>query len=193
MKELLKMAASLGLITIVSAALLGSVYSATRTPIAEAREEKLVNAIKAVAPAFNNNPAADVTELTLPGESRPVTIYPARDNGTLTGAAVATYTPDGFSGEITLMVGFDTEGTVTGFEVLSHSETPGLGAKMQDWFADPKGSRSIIGKRPPESGFRVTKDPGGEIDGITAATITSRAFLQAINRAHKAFIAYSEQ
>jgi len=188
--NLLKMLGSLGSITIVAAALLGIVHTATQQPIAEAQNDTFADAIKSVAPAFNNNPADDRTEITLPGDDRAVTVYPALNNGRLAGAAVETYTPDGFAGEITLMVGFDAEGTVTGFEVLSHAETPGLGAKMQEWFSDGHGSRSIIGKNPSTTVFRVTKDQGGEIDGITAATITSRAFLQAVNRAHDAFIAY---
>ncbi len=86
------------------------------------------------------------------------------------------------------MVGFAPDGSVKGYTVLAHSETPGLGAKMGAWFSDPsRPSRSIIG-RTPDSGspLAVSKD-GGEVDAITGATITSRAFLQAINKAAEAY------
>ena len=93
---------------------------------------------------------------------------------------------NGFSGEINIIYGFDQEGNVTGFEVVQQAETPGLGAKMNDWFRMPEGKRSIIGLNSANNNLTVSKD-GGDVDAITAATITSRAFLDALTRADKAF------
>lgn len=187
-----RMIASLGTVTIVAAGLLGGVYSLTRDPIAEAERNKRTEAIQAVLPEFDNDVVADAVTLTLEGDDRPVTIYPAKRGGIPAGAAIQTYSPDGFSGEITIMVGIGADGHVTGYEVLSHAETPGLGAKMGDWFRDSRGHRSVIGLDPQNASFRVVKDPGGEIDGITAATITSRAFLGAIRRASAAYAIYTD-
>lgn len=102
------------------------------------------------------------------------------------GAAVESYSKKGFSGEIKVIVGFDTEGTLCNYSVLQHSETPGLGAKMQDWFRTDKNKQSVIGRKLDGSGLKVTKD-GGDVDAITAATISSRAFLDAVNRAYSAY------
>lgn len=73
---------------------------------------------------------------------------------------------------------------------MSHSETPGLGAKMNEWFRDSTGNRSVIGKNPAETSMRVSKDVGGDIDAITAATISSRAFLESLRDSYEAFEAY---
>ena len=97
---------------------------------------------------------------------------------------------NGFGGEIRIMYGFSTDGSVTGYQVLSHAETPGLGAKMQEWFRMDIGNRSVIGKNPTTTSMYVAKDAGGAIDGITAATITSRAFLETLRNCFTAFEAY---
>lgn len=186
------MVLSLGAVTIIAGALLAWVNDVTKAPIAEAKDRKQVEAIQEVAPEFTNNPVAECDSIILSGETRAVVVYPAMQDGMLAGAAVETYTMDGFSGEITIMVGFNATGDVTGYTVLSHAETPGLGAKMNEWFRDGEGHRSIIGANPATRNLYVVKDPGGEVDGITAATITSRAFLQAIRRAHAAFTQYCE-
>jgi major membrane immunogen (membrane-anchored lipoprotein) len=80
------------------------------------------------------------------------------------------------------MVGFDSTGTILNYTVLKHKETPGLGSKMPEWFRN--GSGNIIGLNPGNDKVWVSKD-GGQVDGITAATISSRAFLEAVNRAYK--------
>jgi electron transport complex protein RnfG len=89
------------------------------------------------------------------------------------------------------MVGFDIEGNVKNYTVLKHAETPGLGAKMQEWFSNTsKPSQSVIDRKWSEN-MKVTKD-GGDVDAITAATITSRAFMDALNRAYEAFVKATE-
>ena len=72
-----------------------------------------------------------------------------------------------------------------------HSETPGLGSKMQEWFRTDKNKQSVIGRTLTEDGLKVSKD-GGDVDAITAATISSRAFLDAINRAYSAYKSVDE-
>ena len=83
-------------------------------------------------------------------------------------------------------MGFDVEGKLLNYSVQQHSETPGLGSKMQEWFRTDKNNQSVIGRTLTADGLKVTKD-GGDVDAITAATISSRAFLDAINRAYSAY------
>ena len=89
---------------------------------------------------------------------------------------------DGFGGTFRVMVGFDKEGNILGYEILEHQETPGLGSHMEHWFKNAdKPGQNIIGRK--GGALQVSKD-GGDVDAITAATITSRAFLKAINQAY---------
>lgn len=192
---LLNMVLSLGTITVVAGALLAWVFSMTEGPIQQAELDKQIAAVSAVTPQFNNDPVAEAVDVAPAGETVPLKIFPARDaEGNLVGAAVESYSAAGFSGDIKLIYGFDVDGNVTGFEVMSHAETPGLGAKMGEWFKMSEGKRSVIGLNPSsvEGGLTVSKD-GGQVDAITAATITSRAFLDALNRAASAFDAYKQQ
>jgi electron transport complex protein RnfG len=184
---------SLGLITALAGALLGVMYAVTLEPIERQEEEAKIEAIKCVAPEFNNNPEAEKQTIDVNGTE--CVVYPARLNGKLVGAAVKSTSMNGFSGEVTIMCGFDAVGTVLDYRVLRHAETPGLGAKMEMWFRDPSGARSVIGKNPGETSFYVTKDTKqhGEIDGITAATISSRAFLSAMRDAYEAYCKLNEK
>ena len=100
------------------------------------------------------------------------------------GVAIET-TVDGFGGQFRVMVGFDAEGNILGYEILEHQETPGLGSHMVHWFKNAdKPGQNIIGRK--AGNLTVSKD-GGDVDAITAATITSRAFLKAINQAYAEF------
>lgn len=188
------MVLSLGLITIVAGALLAWVYNTTEEPIAQAELAKQTQAISDVTPEFNNNPMEEKSEITVEGDAEAVAVYPAKNGDQLVGVAVESWTKNGFSGTFRVMYGFDAEGNISGFSVLAHEETPGLGAKMGDWFRDetPGTKRNIIGLNPDVNNMTVSKD-GGDVDAITAATISSRAFLDALNRAHKAFKQYKEQ
>ena len=100
------------------------------------------------------------------------------------GIAVKAQDANGFGGKLTVLVGFDNEGTIQGYRVLEHSETPGLGAKASFWFQEGQ-KGNIIGRHPAKDNLTVSKD-GGDVDAITASTITSRAFLRAVNAAYKA-------
>ena len=189
---LVNMVLSLGIITIIAAALLAGVYTTTKEPISAAQLNKQVEAIKAVTPAFDNDPVSEAIEITPEGESTPLKVFPAKMGGQLVGAAVESYSSQGFSGDIKLIYGFDADGNITGYPVMQHAETPGLGAKMDEWFRSPEGHRSVIGLNPATSNLTVSKD-GGDVDAITAATITSRAFLDALTRAASAFAQLSAQ
>ncbi len=184
---------SLGIITAVAGALLGVVYDSTKEPIAAMQKEQQVAAIREVAPPFDNDPEADAWKTDVDGYS--FVVYPAYMQGKLQGAAVMGGSMNGFAGEITVMCGFDLDGTVRNYQVLSQAETPGLGSKMQLWFRDPSGARSVIGKNPATTPFYVTKDQAsnGQIDAITAATISSRAFLETLRNAYSSYIEYTKE
>lgn len=182
------MVLSLGVITLLAGALLGGMYAITKDPIAEAESKQLTASIAEVAPAFTNNPEQDKKIIKIDGTD--ITVYPAIDNGKLVGAAVLGSTMTGFSGEVTTLCGFDAEGNIKDYRVIRHAETPGLGAKMEQWFRDPAGARSVIGKNPSVQNFTVSKD-GGSVDAITAATISSRAFLLTLRNAYLAYKDYA--
>lgn len=186
------MVISLTLVTAIAGAILGLVYNVTKEPIEKIQQEAQAKAIQEVCPPYNNDPEKE--QWVYERKGLKYTVYPARMNGELVGAAVKTLSMDGFSGEIDVMCGFEKDGTVKDYRVISHGETPGLGSKMEAWFRDPTGARSIIEKNPGSVSFYVVKDTekGGEIDGITAATISSRAFLKSIRHAYKAYLAYQE-
>lgn len=179
---------SLVIITVLAGALLGWVYSITKGPIALQAAEQQKAAIAEVAPPFTNNPEEDKWEKTIDGNV--FTVYPAYSDGKLVGAAVKGESMNGFAGEIVVMCGFEADGTVRNYRVLQQAETPGLGTKMEDWFRDPTAARSVIGKNPETTKFYVSKDSGGEIDAITAATISSRAFLETMRNAFEAYKEY---
>lgn len=182
---------SLGVIGIVAGGLLGGMYAITKEPIANAEKKQLTESIAKVMPPFDNSPEADSDTVELDGKA--FVIYPAMEGGRLNGAAVLGYTMEGFSGEVAVLCGFDAGGAVTDYSVIRHAETPGLGAKMEEWFHDPTGARSVIGKNPSVESFYVTKDKAqnGEIDAITAATISSRAFLSVMRQAYMAYREYA--
>lgn len=176
---------SLTIICLVAGAILAGVNMYTTGPIAASKAVALEAAIKAVTPEFDNKPSEDAyMAVTAEGDS--LKIYPATKGGEFVGAAVESNTKKGFSGEIRVIVGFDKAGKLLNYSVLQHAETPGLGAKMQEWFSTDKNKQSVLGRNLADGGLKVTKD-GGDVDAITAATITSRAFLDAVNRAYSAF------
>jgi Na+-translocating ferredoxin:NAD+ oxidoreductase subunit G len=170
-------------VSLIASASLGLVNDMTKEAIAAAETKKQVQAISTVLPKFES---LGMNYKTLPTNGKDsIEVYPALDStGNVIGNAVKSYSYNGFSGYIEVMIGFDIQGAVTGYQVLKHAETPGLGTKMTTWFNDPaKERQNIIGKNPTKCKLVVSKD-GGDIDAITAATISSRAFLDAINRGY---------
>lgn len=171
------MVLALTVICLVCAALLGLVQHVTAGPIARTDQQKENAAIAAVVPAFDNEPSAEKTAV---GES---VVFTARSGEDIVGYAIKVRT-GGFGGTLVMMVGFTPDGTVYNTSVLSHSETPGLGAKITDAGVAPRAQ--VIGKNPATTVMDVKKYHG-DIDAITASTITSRAFLKGIRIAHEVF------
>lgn len=161
----------LTVITIIAAGVLAAVNAVTAPQIEKINADNLAAGIKAVM-------GSEDIQVSEPWESAPFTIYDISDNsGNKLGKAVVT-TENGFGGPLKVLVGFNPEGDILGYTLLEHAETPGLGAKADVWFQD-----KIVGVNPGKSNFTVSKD-GGDIDAITASTITSRAFLLAIQKAY---------
>lgn len=174
------MVITLLVITALASTALGYINELTRGPIEEAKLKAKLEAIGTVVPAFNNNPGEEV--YLIPSDLGDLECYPARNDTVLVGTAISTLTKMGFSGMIKIMVGLAPDGSVIQTTVLEHAETPGLGSKM----TQPKFRDQFVDLDPGENPPKVTKD-GGEIDAITASTITSRAYCDAIQRAWDAY------
>jgi electron transport complex protein RnfG len=172
------MALSLTLISLVSSACLGFVHVLTKDPIELSSRVKKMEAVRKVVPIFNNNPGEEMFRLPT-GEGDSLDIFPARKDGELTGYAVNTYSKAGFSGIMIIMAGFKPDGTLFNIEVLDQKETPGLGTKV----TEPSFRDQFNNKNPGDFKLKVKKD-GGQVDAITAATISSRAFCDALQRAY---------
>lgn len=173
------MTIALFVITAVAGLAMATVYSVTKDPIAVSQKAKINNAIKMVIPEFET--ISDTTLLPEDGKDS-IRIHRLTMGTEKSGVAVESYTDKGFSGRFSLMVGFTPDGAISNIEVLEHKETPGLGTKMalpafKDQFKGLK-----ISEIPGEQ-LKVKKD-GGTVDAITAATISSRAFCDAVNRAY---------
>jgi Na+-translocating ferredoxin:NAD+ oxidoreductase subunit G len=180
--SLKNMIASLSLIAAGMSAALGFVYINTKGPIEASQRKKVEEAIKAVIPDFDNTVSMGVMPETGPDS---LIFYLATKGGQDAGTAIKTYTDMGFSGRFTLMVGFLPDGSISDIMVLDQKETPGLGTLM----SEPKFKDQFKGLNLatfPGQALSVNKD-GGSIDAITASTITSRAFCDAVNRAYTAF------
>ncbi len=169
-------------ITLVASLAVGVIYRVTAGPIADAKTAKLTNAIAQVLPPFDNTPGDSVQTLNIDGGE--VKIYSGTKNGQPVGYAIETFSNNGFGGEVRLIVGFNPDGTIYRTEVLSQHETPGLGDKMERSKSDF--AQQFDGKNPADFHLAVSKD-GGDVDAITAATISSRAYTEAIARAYNVF------
>ena len=186
--SLTNMVLVLTLVAVIMGGILAYVNHLTEGPIAEQKEKALADGIKAVMVCDDLKVAKTdvVKQNDAKGKEMTFTVYQIKDaQGNDLGAAVESTTM-GFGGDLKVLVGFDTKGTILGYTLLEHAETPGLGAKADQWFQDNmKGD--IVGENPAEP-LTVSKD-GGQVDAITASTITSRAFLLAVNIAYKAYMA----
>ena len=173
-------------VAVIMGGILAYVNHLTEGPINEQKAKALADGIKTVMCVDNLTVHQTDTVQTKGPKGKDVTfiIYQTQDaQGKDLGAAVETIA-NGFGGELKLLVGFDPDGKILGYTLLEHAETPGLGAKADKWFQ--KGEKGdIIGMSPAEP-LTVSKD-GGQVDAITASTITSRAFLYAVNSAYDAY------
>ena len=205
--NILNMALVLTLIAVVAAGLLAWVNNVTTGPIEAINNATIENGIKSVI--LGDRDIQFTVEA--PVEQDGFVFHNVNDmNGNLIGTAVESTDKNGFGGALKVMVGFDPEGVILGYTVLEHSETPGLGAQADGWFRqksaevkeqpvavnvllgapEKPGNHNIIGMNPGDDMMIVSKD-GGDVDAITASTITSKAFLRAVNSAYKAVFGYT--
>jgi electron transport complex protein RnfG len=175
------------------AGVLGAVNYITKEQIEQTKTAKKEAAIKQVMPPFDNLKEAKIAVETQVENNvfkkaqaaDSLVVYDAYKDGQWVGTAIETFTDKGFSGRIKLMVGFQPNGNIHKIEVLEHTETPGLGDKMEVKKSDfPK---QFLGKNPANFKLSVKKD-GGDVDAITAATISSRAYCDAVQTAYNVFI-----
>ena len=178
--SLKNMILSLVIISLVASLALGSIYNITKEPIEMAIRAKQENAIKEVLPEFDS--LISIKALPASGKDS-VAIHYAYKAQQLVGTAVATYSNKGYDAtQIQLMVGFLPDLTIKNISVVQQKETPGLGTKM----TEPKFKDQFTGKNPAQYQLKVKKD-GGNVDAITAATISSRAFCDAVQRAYDTY------
>ena len=173
-------------VAVIMGGILAFVNHLTEGPINEQKAKALADGIKTVMVCDDIVVAKTDTVRQNDAKGKEVTyiIYQTQDKqGKDLGAAVES-TTGGFGGDLKVLVGFDPEGKILGYTLLEHAETPGLGAKADKW-VQKDGKGNIIGKTPAEP-LTVSKD-GGQVDAITASTITSRAFLLAVNNAYQAY------
>jgi electron transport complex protein RnfG len=177
------MALTLFVITFVSSAVLAGVYELTKDAIEAVRIRKVNQGISEVLPSslFDNDPSQAVYRKYVDGDT--VYVYVATMKGDTVGAAVQTFTNNGYGGRFVLLVGFSAD-TITSINVISHSETPGLGDKISPQKSDF--SLQFHGKNPETSKLKVRKE-GGDVDAITASTISSKAFCEAVDRAYSVY------
>lgn len=181
---LVNMTAVLFGITLIASAGVGVVNMITEEPIEVAKEAATKAALTQVLPAFDTT-----EEKALTIDELPITVYTATKDGNVAGYAVQTMTKQGFNGVVRLMVGFTPDGEVVNVNVLEQSETPGLGTKMADEGNVLLGSiqgQNLENKKLVDGKLAVKKD-GGDVDALTAATISSRAYVDAVNRAWMAY------
>jgi len=175
------MVVTLFLVTAIAGLVLGSVYNLTKGPIEIAKAENLKKAIGTVLPDFDKIETIKVMPLDGPDS---LTFYRGYKEDKFIGTAIKTYTNKGFSGHFDIMVGFSPDDVIINTAVLQHQETPGLGSNMEqknsDW------SKQFNNKKLATYNLTVTKD-GGDVDAITAATISSRAFCDAVKRAYDTY------
>lgn len=173
-KEILHLGGVLLIITIVVAGLLGVVNAVTKDKIAENKQLKIQNAISQIAPD------TDASEIEFTTEDSTVTaVYQLKANGENAGLCVQVVNPEGFGGDITLMVGVDPENKIIGVQIVSLAETPGLGTKANDseWLSQYNGLSG------PLNIVKNTKTGDNDIVAVSGATITSTAVTHGVQSA----------
>ena len=173
MKDVLKLLLVLTLICFLAGLLLAMVNKVTEDPIRRAQRAEKMEAIRKVLPPCDNRP--DEETVTVSDHNAQWTFYVARRGGQYAGAAFEASSDKGYGGTIRVMVGVNADGTVNAIEILSHKETPGLGARI----SEPAFKNRFAGRDIQDTTWAVRKD-GGDIDEITAATISSRAVVGAV-------------
>ena len=171
-------------ISVFAAVTIAAVYSLTKQSVDNVQRNKRNEVIEGVLPAHDH---FDSIPIELNNGIETTKVYKAYDkNNVLVGAAVESSSNNGYRGPIDIIVGFNLKGTIVNYTVIDQHETPGLGARMENWFKTGNTKADIRGKNAATANLNVSKD-GGEVDAITAATISSRAFLFAVRNAYFSF------
>ncbi|MBR6161684.1 MAG: RnfABCDGE type electron transport complex subunit G [Bacteroidales bacterium] len=186
-ESLLRLVVVLTAIALVAGLALTGVYALTKDPIETAQAAKKQEALNKVLPGFKGE-IKDITTKDADGEDILVHLA-VNPDGSLFGAGVETYTKKAFAGRFDLMVGFDNTGTILNTEVIKAGETPGLGDKINK---DKSDFALQFSNRNPKDFKLVVKKDGGDVDAITAATISSRAYCDAVQRAYDVFMKVKE-
>lgn len=177
----------LTLVSVFTGGILAYVNSVTAEPIRQQKDKTLSEGIKKVlcndGLSVSSN---DTVKKSFDGKEYTFVVHKAVDEQKQPIGAAVESTTQGFGGDLVVLVGFDTDGVIKGYTILQTSETPGLGVKAAEWF-QKGGKGNIIGMNPLKNNMTVSKD-GGDVDAITASTITSRAFLKAVKQAYQAYI-----
>jgi len=173
-----RLVAVLSGICAVAGLALAGVYEVTKEPIAYQKKLEVIRSLEAVLPGLDTDPDSYFLDMQREDGSE-VRVFrsPAEDGNAVAGAAFQVVAPDGYSGNIFIMMGVFPDGKLGGIEILSHAETPGLGNLIEDesWKGIFKG-RSLD-----DTNFKVKKD-GGDIDQLTGATISPRAVSGAVEK-----------
>jgi electron transport complex protein RnfG len=186
MKDTMKLIAILTLTCLFAGSLLALVNELTRDRIAQVQRERKAKAINRVLPVCDNVPGE--AKMVVSHDGADWTFFIGRKNESFAGAAFETVSREGYGGNIKLMVGVASDGTVSGLQVLDQKETPGLGANIErDEFRS-----QFVGLSIEDTQWKVRKD-GGDIDAITAATISSRAVTAAVDTGLKVFLAHRDE
>jgi Na+-translocating ferredoxin:NAD+ oxidoreductase subunit G len=184
-QQMAKSAVSLSFFTLVGVGLLLGIRFITAEPIAIAQKQTILDTFNQVMPPenYDNDPLLDTKQIIAPeflGTSEPVTLYRVRKDGQPAGVILQTIAPDGYSGDIHILMGVLADGRIAGVRILEHKETPGLGDKIEikksQWIHSFDG-RNLRDENSPR--WRVRKD-GGDFDQFTGATITPRAVVKAV-------------
>jgi electron transport complex protein RnfG len=184
---------SLGLIALLTSAALVFANQATQPGILAAEERDLQTSLTEVLPAgyADNNLLKDTLQLN-GSEGQPLTLYRARRNGVVNGVVFQT-SSRGYAGDIVVLIGIDAQGMLLGARVIKHSETPGLGDKIElaksKWIRDFEG-KSLTSPAPDK--WAVKKD-GGIFDQFAGATITPRAVVKAVKNGLDFFAAHRQE
>ncbi|MBT8259441.1 MAG: RnfABCDGE type electron transport complex subunit G [Bacteroidia bacterium] len=173
------MTLTLFVITVVAGISLGYINQVTEGPIAQAKLQRTTNALNDVLPEFNNSPIDDMWKLKTEVVKDSIEIYPGMIDGERIGSAIVASSEKGYNGLIKIMVGFKPDGSIINIRVLEQKETPGLGTKIKN----EKFISQYRDKNPATFNLKVKKDKG-EVDAITGATITTRAYSEAVQLAY---------
>lgn len=188
LKNAVRTATILFVFTVVGTALLAFTHGRTEPTIVRGQLAEKRALLAQVLPAalYDNDLAASQQSVPaddLLGTRQPSSLWQARRNGQFSGVALEAVAPDGYGGDISLLIGIDANGSITGVRVTAHHETPGLGDyidRAKSPWIDQFSGRSLTNPEPKD--WRVAKD-GGAFDARAGATITPRAVVKAVKSA----------